>query len=257
MFNNVDLIGAEAVCKMLEQTQLKRFIIYRQGAAKGSTPVYDCSHTITNGSAIKCFKDWAINITQFNPNNYLCYELLAFNDYEEGEASPNELNSQVGKKRGKMRVTFALNAPMQQNFAYNMPAQQNNAPAINIEEEIRKGIEAALIRKELEELRRFKKEIEEEEEEEEEENDAGNIVDKVAGILNTFKEHAAEQNAAQINGNTVINEDLTIKTQNINKAIKILWKHNKNLDKDLLKLADLAENDNLVFKMVLNKLRNF
>lgn len=249
MFNNVDLIGVEAVVNVLEQTQLKRFIIYRHGAAKGSTPVFDCSHTITNHSAVKSFKDWAFNITQYNPNNFLSYEMLAFNDYEEGEASPNELNGQIGKKKGKMRITFALNAP-QNNFGFNMPAQ-SHAPAIDIQAEIQKGIEAALLKKELEELRRFKKEVEEEEEEEEEEMD---IIDKVAGILNTFKEH---ENAAQINGGTVMNEDVTIKNQNINKAIKTLYKHNKNLDKDLMKLADLAENEPLIFKMVLEKLRSF
>lgn len=271
MFNSVDLIGADAVCKMLEQTGLKRFIIYRQGAGKGSTPVYDCSHTITNGMAVKCFKDWAVNITQFNPNNFLCYELLAFNDFEDGggdaqNINAHEQNGQQGKKRGKMRISFALNAAVQ-NFGYNAP-MQNLTPQIDVQNEIQKGIELAMMRKELEELRAFKKEIEEEEDEDEDES--GDIVDKVAGILNTFKEHKAMEDAAHINGDN-INENLTevknrhnltpaelsIKTQNINKAIKTLWKHNKNLDTDLLKLANLAENDTILFKMILTKLRSF
>lgn len=269
MFNSVDLIGTNAVCQMLEQTGLKRFIIYRQGAGKGSTPVYDCSHTTTNAQAVKCFKDWAQNITQFNPNNYLCYELLAFNEFEDGggdvqNINPNEANGQQGKKKGKMRISFALNAA-NSNFGYNIPPQ-TQTPQIDIAAEIQKGIETALMRKELEELRAFKREVEEEEEEE---DGGGDIVDKVAGILQTFQNHKMNEDAAHINGDLSENltevknkhnltpAELQIKNENIKKAIKILFKHNKDLDKDLLKLANLAENNGIVFKMVLNKLREF
>jgi hypothetical protein len=256
---------------MLTQTKLLRFIIYRQNAGKGSTPVYDCSHTTSNTQAVKCFKDWGTNILQFNPNNFLCYEMLAFNDFEdaggdEQNRNPNETNGQQGKKKGKMRISFALNAAG--NGAFNQMPNQNNAPQIDIEAAIQKGIESALMKKELEELRAFKREVEDEDEDEDEQ-DGGDVLDKVAAIINGLKEAGKNEMADQINGDEMAGmteiknkhglspDDLRIKNANIKKAVNVLFKHNKNLDSDLLKLADLAENNPIVFKMILSKLRDF
>ena len=46
------------------------------------------------------------------------------------------------------------------------------------------------------------------------------------------------------------------KEENVNRAIKILWKHDKNLDSDLLKLGALAENNTQQFNFLINALRN-
>ena len=59
-----------------------------------------------------------------------------------------------------------------------------------------------------------------------------------------------QQNKTTINGLT---DD---KKANINKALKVLYQHDPDLDTDLLKLSDLAENNNGTFKMLLNTLRS-
>ena len=55
---------------------------------------------------------------------------------------------------------------------------------------------------------------------------------------------------------TVINGLTDDKKANIQKALKVLFKHDPELDTDLLKLSDLAENNNGTFKMLLNTLRS-
>jgi hypothetical protein len=94
----------------------------------------------------------------------------------------------------------------------------------------------------------------EEEEEEEEKGvleglnglNIANIVTLLQG-LNLMK----APNKQAING---VEDNSEFKT-NINKAIKTLYKNNPKLDSDLLKLADISENNPSMFNMLLNTLR--
>lgn len=51
-------------------------------------------------------------------------------------------------------------------------------------------------------------------------------------------------------------EEQGTRTENINKAIKLLYKHDKQLDTDLLKLAEIAETKTETFNMLISTLRN-
>lgn len=269
MFNSVDYIGIESVCNIIKQTDLKRFLIYRQNAAKGSTPVYDCSHTTNNAAAVKSFKDWAENMCRFNPNNFLCYDLLLFNDFEEGmdeNSKDPHSESSRGRKKGKIRFCFALNA---QAGAYGQ--QQNGiGSSVNVEDAIARGIQAGLMQKELEDLRRKVKELEEEDDDEDDEpqNTSTDWIGQLiksqllnggsnSDIINGELEGMTSDKTKKKNLHDFTDDQVKKKTENVNKALKVLWKHNKELDSDLLRLANLAENDKEVFILLLAKLRAF
>lgn len=265
MFLNVDLIGPDAVANTLKQTELKRFIIYRQGANLGSTPVYDCSHTQTNMAAVKCFKDWAANILMYNPQNFICYEILAFDDYETEDNQPKPANfkpkGQQGKKTGKMRVSFALTGGVQ-NFNNNQ-GQQFHAPQIDISGEIQKGIDLAMLRHELKIAKETIAEYENDDDDDETEGD--DIITKVTSMMKAINGETMdaahisgdENLTAQKNIHNLTPAELSIKNKNIQKAVNILFRHNKNLDIDLLKLANMAETNKIVFNVVIEKLRSF
>lgn len=268
---NVDLIGLDAVSNMIEQTNLKRFIIYRQGAAKGSTPVYDSSFTTSNNQALKSFKDWAGNIVRFNPNNFLCYDILLFDDFEDaGDADtqnkPAEENK-TGRKKGKVRMSFALNAG-----AANMPAINGNFnmhPQIDVQAEIQKGIQLAMLQHENSQLKQQIKDLEEEEEEEESESAfSGDILGKIGNIMKEINTNNAMNGAAmagdELNENMTAQKnkynftpaEIKVKNENINKALKVLWSKDKNLDTHLLKLASIAQSNDVLYKMLIEKLKS-
>ena len=273
MFNNVDLIGLDAVAKMIEQTNLKRFIIYRQGAAKGSTPVYDSSYTQTNNQAIKSFKDWAANIVQFNPNNFLCYDILLFDDFEDAEGGADAQNkaadeNKTGRKKGKVRMSFALNASMQNMPAINGMQNFNSAPQINVADEIAKGVQLAMLTYENKQLKEKLAELEEEEEEEEESAFGGDVLGKISNIMTQINTNNAMQNAGAMAGDELDEKmtaqknkynftpaEIKVKNENINKALKVLWSKDKNLDTHLLKLASIAQSNDILYKMLIEKLK--
>ena len=75
------------------------------------------------------------------------------------------------------------------------------------------------------------------------------------GLVNMFRNN---QQPPVINGVDEVAEFtyLDIKKANINKAIKILYKYNPNLDTDLLKLSQLAETKTDTFNMLITTLRS-
>lgn len=245
MFVNVDIIGVEAVLKMLQQTNLKKFIVYSQGSGKGAIPKYECTHTNNNSAALKCFKDWATNVLMFNQTSAQTYDLLCFDTVDEIDSE---------KRTNKVRFSFALSG----STIFNQ--YQNNAPQppqIDLQSEIQKGIEMAMLKKEVEELRQFKKEVEEDEDDEDDE-DKPDILDKIGGIMQQFN---MAQQGAQVSGDLDTEKmnqsdiDKQIKLENQRKALKILWSKNNKLDLDLLRLAKLAETNPILFKMTIGKLR--
>jgi hypothetical protein len=126
MFVNVDIIGVEAVLKMLQQTNLKKFIVYSQGSGKGAIPKYECTHTSSNSAALKCFKDWANNVLMFNQTSAQSYDLLCFDTVDEIDSE---------KRTNKVRFSFALSGSTMFN------QYQNNAPQtpqIDLQAEIQK-----------------------------------------------------------------------------------------------------------------------
>lgn len=256
MFVNVDIVGLDAVCKMIQQTNLKKFIVYAQGSGKGSIPKYECTGTTNNTQAIKCFKDWATNILMYNTNSAQTYDILLFDTINDVDSD------ETNKRTNKVRFSFAL-----ANGVSGFNGFNNNAPPpqqLDIETQIQKGIETALLKKEVEELRAFKKEVEEDEDDED--DDQPDLLDKIAGIMQQVN---LSKQAAEVSGDldddqvvsekinkTFTDEQKTKKLENQRQALKILWSKNKNLDEDLLRLADLAQNNPILFKMTIQKLRN-
>lgn len=247
MFVNVDCTGIEAVCRMIQQTGLKRFIVYRQGYAKGSVPVYDCTHTNNNVGALKCFRDWASNM---NPNSGMCYDILLFNtDADESDAT----------RKDKVRFSFSLG-----NF---MPGQHTNhapaAPQVDIQAEINRGIEVYMLKHRIKELEETIDEMEEDEEEEE-----PDMVDKIAGIISALQQtpqHADAVSGDKLDDNEMVTEKLNgkftpeqiaKKNENVKTALRSLWKKNSALDEDLLRLAKMADTNPILFKMTIAKLRD-
>jgi len=253
MYYNVDFMGIEAVSKMITQSNLKKFIIFRQGSPKGSTPVYDCNFTNSNAGALKNFKDWSNNIVQFNPTNNLAYDILLFNN--EGDQNDDQAG---GKRIDKIRFSFILQA------GADKPDQRSHSPQIDIAGEIDKGIRMALL--ELEN-QRLKKELEEMELEEEEDDDEPQE-DAIGKVINLITEINKSNQGVKIAGDDSLDKNLTANktglsddersriNQSIQKSIKILWSKNKKLDQDLEKLADLSQKNSFLFEMILQKLRS-
>ena len=73
---------------------------------------------------------------------------------------------------------------------------------------------------------------------------------QLTGLINLFKGGATP---TALSGT----EEQSDRIENINKAIKTLYKYDKELDKDLLKLAEIAETKNETFKMLISTLRSF
>ncbi len=197
MFNTVDVIGADSICKLIRQTKLSKFIVFRGGSQRGSTPVFRCEDSRTPDQAIGAFKDWAESVLRMNPYNNLPYDLFLFSQKVDSKTIDAAIKRRKNRddddeeddiedtrsKKDRIRFTFSLN-PFN-----NMQGGNNGAPAITAdaigaavesalkkrdEENYVRGLEAKLARLENGE------DDEEEEEEEEEENGA---LDKVYRVI--------------------------------------------------------------------------
>ena len=252
----VDIIGIEDVLKYIQATKLSKFTVHRQNGA-GYIPCFECLDSESNSNAVNEFTQWASIIKNNSP-----YKLNVFDVAETIiDANGNEKIKKSGKRSGKMECTFVLNQ------GYNNVGINKNEPTEHFDQndfrkqvikEIAEQNEKNEILNEIKALRLKFAELEEEEEEEVAEEGgiagiSGTQISQIMGLVNLFKQ---QQNPA-LNGEiepTII--DINIQKDNINKAIKILYKNNKQLDTDLLKLAELSETKRDTFNMLLQTLRN-
>lgn len=294
MFQNVDLVGAQAVIKMMEQSKHKRFTIYRQGASKGNTPVFVCNDTDTNLKAIKCFSDWASNITAFNPTSNQCYDILLYDVNEDNDES----------RRSKVKFSFALTSF---NFGQHIAGMQQMQPvqqqtpqvdiSAQVAEGIAKGIEMFKKEHQISELLKRIDELENEEEEEEEPDQLGRILEltkqvnlnkhlslkekglKVAGDdddddddlffeeLEDLEEELEEEEEEEEEAPAAQNKNTSNKKMettnaafseqeitHIMESLKVLKKSDRNLYKTLRKLAQLSQKNPQLFKTLLGNL---
>ena len=157
-----------------------------------------------------------------------------------------------------MEVIFVINTAL--NFqATQQPttAQVGNQQAFDIGnlraeiiKDIAKSQEESAILNEIKALKLKFAELEEEEEDEKTEIGGidQNQIAQLFGLINMFK---TKNQPATING---IDEN-QIKKDNLNKAIKILYKYDNQLDTDLLKLSEIAETKPETFNMLISSLR--
>lgn len=253
----IDIIGTENVLKYIEVSKLSKFTIDANKSGHFIC-VFECINSNSNDTAILEFSKWADFI---NPNqNYkiTLFDVVETTILKNGEEKQNKTKN----KNGKMSATFILNEN------YNTKPQTINGQNNFDEESLLKKLSHRISEEQtnnaiLNEIKLLSErlnriELEEESEEEEEENNGiaginSNQVEQIMGLINLFK----NQKSPAINGienNVEIKDDF--KT-NINKALKILAKNNKNLDTDLLKLAEMSEHKKETFNMLLQTLRNF
>jgi len=252
----VDVIGLENVISYIQATKLSKFVIQRAGNNAQAIPVFECIDSDSNANAINEFSKWAAVM-----NNATPYKITLFDFAEIITDANGATKVQKSKfKTGKTEVLFVINAAGQVNQANqstNTPSMGNGGFDLqtlraDIINEISKKQEESAILSEIKELKQKFAELDaEEEEEEEEEAGAMGGVDasqlgQIMTLVNMLK---GQSKPATING---IDEQ----RDNINKAIKILYKHDKSLDTDLLKLAEIAETKPDMFKTLISTLRS-
>lgn len=249
----VDVIGIDNIVENIKLTGLTKFSIDRVGSSKNGLPIYELLNSNSNDKAVMEFRKWA-NIY----NNSIPYKITLFNKLETAiDEFGNEKTSKSKGKSEKAEFYFRINENPS-NLSYG--TQTYNLNGVTDRETIRREIlkeqEENDIKNQIASLS-AKIDSLMSDEEEEEENEKGileglnglniaNIVTLLQG-LNLMK----APNKQAING---IEDNSEFKT-NINKAIKTLYKNNPKLDTDLLKLADISENNPSMFNMLLNTLR--
>lgn len=243
----VDYTGANSVAKLMEATGLTKFIVSRVGQHKNTASVYEFLDKSSNDRTIQKFREWA----EFTDNN-LPYEMLLFNSVEDSELIGEEVrNKKIGKV---LKFTFCLN----KKEAYTPQQAQNNSNQ-NISELIENALmkqrlatENNVVLLKLQEMEAKLAAYEEEEEEDEESSLSGLNNPNLVNIMALLSKALGGNNAKP----TVVNGLQPQQIQNINTAIKTLSKYDSEIDSDLLKLANLAENNTDTFNMLLKTLRS-
>jgi hypothetical protein len=252
-----DITGLENVCKYIQATKFSKFSISKVsvGTNGNNISVFDLIDSNSNENAVETFRTWA----EFMNNN-LPYKIICFDEVEIiQDANGTEKIKKLKAKAGKSSVTFCLNQNNHNTFASNSNSKDNDNNSAFDLVEFRKSIinditearDKNEILQEIKNLNAKFAELEEEEEEEENKGLAGidaNQLGQIMGLIQMFK---GNQPPPILNG---VEDETDFKT-NIKKAINILYKHDKELDKDLLKLGELAETKPDTFKMLITTLR--
>jgi hypothetical protein len=250
----VDVIGIDNIIENIKLTGLTKFSIERVGANKGSLPIFELLNSNSNDKAVLEFKKWASIF-----NNTIPYKITLFNKLDTSvDEFGNEKQSKSKSKTEKSEFYFRINDnPSNFSFATQTHNLNGVADRESIRREILKEQEDNDIKNQIAMLSAKIDGMMADEDEDEDEDkgildglnglNISNIVTLLQG-LNLMKQNNVNKNA--ING-----VDNTEFKDNINKAIKILYKNNNKLDSDLLKLAEISENNPNMFNMLLNTLR--
>jgi|LakMenE18May11ns_1017448.scaffolds.fasta_scaffold9932192_2 hypothetical protein len=244
----VDIIGIDNVAEFIKNTGLSKFSIDRPGSSRGTLPVFELLTNNSNDKAIEEFKKWAKVVNGNNEYKLTLFDKLDIVTDETGEEKAVKSKS----KSNKAEIYFKLSDDHKNN---NLSG--NNLDIENIRLQALNEFRTEQKIKDLEEkIKRLEEEEEEEEESGEELAGLGGLnIHNIVSALNAL-------NMIKNNGTTQTNQTPTInglnddKIVNINKAIKILAKHDPDIDTDLLKLADMAENNAGTFQMLLKTLRS-
>lgn len=238
----VDIIGVENVAEFIKNTGLTKFCIDRIGASRGNLPIFELLNNNNNEKAVIEFKKWAKVI-----NNSNSYKLTLFDKVENYIDETGEEKLLKSKsKLNKAEIYFKLSDIV-------APASYQNNHNINVDE-VR-----ATIKREYEteqKIKELEQKINELESEDEEEGLNGlngmslpNIISAISALANMNN----NKSTPVING--IETPEKSEKINNINKAIKTLAKFDEQIDTDLLKLSQIAENNPVMFKTLINTLR--
>jgi hypothetical protein len=252
----VDIQGTESVIKFIEASKLSKFSILRAGNTGYNIPIFECLNSNDNNTAVNEFNKIAEILS---PN--IPYKIKLFDYAEEVTNANGDIKVKKSKfASNKMEVIFLINTAVNlQATQQHTTAQVGNQNAFDIGnlraeliKDIAKAQEENAILNEIRELKLKFAELEEEDETDEKTGIGGINQDQIQqlfGLINMFK---TNNNPATING---LDQNQTRK-DNLNKAIKILYKYNNQLDTDLLKLSEIAETKPETFNMLISSLRN-
>lgn len=247
-----DLIGIENVSAWIKQCKLTKFRITKFGASHRNTDplIETSSDKSTNTQAIEEFKEWASYT-----DNYLPYEIEVYNNLEE--CIENDIDT-TKKKGTKKKCSFVLNK--ERDF---IPDKQQNNNNISVADAIEhallkfqtKQTENVLLQR-LEAMEAKLNSINSEDDFEDDEESLSGINNPNMTALIGMLTQLFNKKGAAVNGTYDEPKIQKYESDNIKKAIAILSKHDDQIDTDLLKLANLAENNNGTFNLLLNSLRS-
>jgi hypothetical protein len=258
-----DIFGIENVSKYIELTKFSKWTIYNVNLNGNSIPLFDCNDSNSNSHAVEIFENIAGLL-----NSFTSYKIVCYNEIEIVLDSKGNEKQKTGKnnKTGKCSITFSIsqnNNNFSSKGSNDTTTQNNGFDLVSFRKDIIREITESQEKNEiLTEIRLMKSKLaeldEEEDMEEEPDQNNGSIagidpaqITSILGLVNMFK----NQTNPSLNG---LEETVTLdqKKINLNKAIKILFKNDPDLDTDLLKLAELSETKKDTFKMLLSTLRS-
>ena len=251
----LDVFGVHAVCSLIEQSCLTKFCIYKDGVGKHTPPVFEFIKVgATNSQARDCFSKWAGNVMSGGNGNANTYDILLFNDIEVvNEGGEDERIVKTQSKRNKLRFSFALSS-------VRATDNHSSTDAQSIGELIKLSIASAMAERDkldlLTKINALESRLNEQEDEDEpqEQSTQNRLLEGLGAIILSKLGGSSPPAPSVLNGVNDHPEGEVL--ANINKSISILWKHNKKLDADLLKLSALAENNKTQFDFLLNALRS-
>lgn len=240
-----DFLGLNKILDVIKSSGFTKCSIYRYPNSTGSLPVFQKLVTKSNHELCQAFNDWGRNI-----DNNVIYEITLFNNVDTtiDETGAEKVTKTKSKEeKAKFLIQFKKEALINSNNSTDI-----NSIVGLVADKINKANEENLLMNEIKAIKERLTELDEEEEEEEDENLGALNSNNINMIMSAIQMLNGNKN----NGKTVINGINEDKKNNINKALKVLYKHDPNLDTDLLKLSELAENNNSTFNMLLTTLRN-
>jgi hypothetical protein len=246
-----DLVGADAVADFIRHSKMQYFYIHRYPSQPGTIPVYESMANVNAGQAANDFLQWA-SIANRKNQNVIPYVITIANSRTDDDTSEDIKRA----KRNKVRASFIFNAPKEgiSEVINENPVQfinpANGYSREDIERMIKDATEKATLKAENERLQRELDEaLEELDELDENDNAVNQNVNKLLGMA--MAENSKKKEPASIAGTP--NEKII----RLNKAVKTLMKHDAELDVHLAKLAEMAENQNSKFQMLLGMLDGF
>ena len=240
-----DLIGIYPVAQYIEDSGCSKFKIYRGKSGTGVTPIFQSDESKNNKEAVYNFKKWATNSLQNNANGNI-YELKVYSK-DEGE-------------NYKGAIQFSLIA---QNLGVLNGADNSNLSEERISKAISEGIRLATLENELKQLKKDYEDLNKEIDEEEKEEKPNQLIEalgKLAGLVGVVL--PKNNNDVALSGvesdeqQTATKKLTKEQSVNINTAVQILFLADNNIDKSLLKLADISQKNKSQFTFLLNALNN-
>lgn len=252
----VDVTGITGVAKLIEQSGLAKFAIYRNGqSSRSSLPVFEWYKGTTAKAAVESFENWGRNVMMGGGNTNE-YEIYLFNSEDDPEISPDD-NKRGWKKKNKMTFTFQLSPSGSAVNGY-----ERTGDTKNVSELVEMAVANAMAQRDKDDLRKeiaeLREEIREMEEDDTDDDQSGNqTLNGLAALIAPYIKGTKQPEALAGTEEAAVGEEKLTQDQiaTINRALKVLYKYDKQIDTDLLKLAGIAQNNPTQFQFLLNALR--